>query len=98
MIDTTSTRDIRPRWVHVVPPGGPEATHGRCVMGLLVPEGVYVCAFLGPQAGILKGAWYIDPHPKPYPHGAHREFGSWHDAEDCHGVMAADGAKEEIHG
>jgi|GEM_PF-5243869 len=85
MSDTTSPRDIRPRWVHVVPPGGPEATHGRCVMGLLVREGVYVSGFLGQENGVLRASWYMNPNAKPYPHGAHHEFGSWHDLDECHG-------------
>jgi len=67
-------------------------------MGLLVPDGIYTCGFLGPRDGPWGGTWYIDPLPVRFPHGAAHEFGSWHDLDECPGVIAADGAKEEIHG
>jgi len=94
MSDTTIPRDI-PRWVHVVPSGGTwgaSLKHGRCVMGLLVPDGIFVpdriytFGLVGPGDGPWGGTWYIDPILVQFPHGAAHEFGSWHDLDECHGA------------
>jgi len=87
MVDANDERShgTMPRWVHVVRARGKNATHGRCDMGLLWPEGVYLFGFFG-LGGVPWDDWFeMSPTVHTYPHGSHHEFGSWHDLDECHG-------------